>query len=145
MGTLYDQDIAAWARLQAALLRDRQWDKLDVEHLAEEIADLGLRDSWELGQRFALLLSYLLKWQNYPERRGRSWASTLRNQRMHIACMLEDAPILTTMLADDEWLSVVWKDARDAGVHQGELDYDAMPLHWPWPVAQVLSQDFFPE
>ena len=33
----YEDDVAAWAEQQVALLRERRWGLLDVEHIAEEI------------------------------------------------------------------------------------------------------------
>ena len=32
----YDEDFAAWLAAQATMLRERRFDELDVEHLAEE-------------------------------------------------------------------------------------------------------------
>lgn len=41
MTALYQQDILAWARQQATLLRAGRFSELDIEHLAEEIEDVG--------------------------------------------------------------------------------------------------------
>ena len=38
---LYDTDFYAWTQQQARLLREVRDNRLDVEHLAEEVADLG--------------------------------------------------------------------------------------------------------
>ena len=37
----YDTDFYTWTRAQAEALRHKYWAALDVDHLAEEIADLG--------------------------------------------------------------------------------------------------------
>ena len=37
----YDTDFYAWTQTQAAALRAKDLAALDLEHLAEEIADLG--------------------------------------------------------------------------------------------------------
>jgi hypothetical protein len=44
--TLYDEDFYAWTQQQAALLRrqPRAGNELDLEHIAEEIEDLGRSD-----------------------------------------------------------------------------------------------------
>ena len=44
MGTLYDDDVVAWAEQQAALIRARQWSLVDVDNIAEEIEDVGKSD-----------------------------------------------------------------------------------------------------
>lgn len=48
MGTYYDHDVVAWAKEQAALLRAGRFSVLDVEHIAEEIEDVGKSEqrSW---------------------------------------------------------------------------------------------------
>lgn len=91
MGTRYDQDIAAWAQEQAALLRDRQWEQLDFEHIAEEIAELNLLERHELAHRYVILLSHLLKWRYQPERRCSSWRNTIHHQRSRIERLIARA------------------------------------------------------
>jgi hypothetical protein len=46
MTIAYEEDVAAWALEQVALLRSGQWALLDVEHIVEEIEDMnaGLTD-----------------------------------------------------------------------------------------------------
>jgi hypothetical protein len=67
---LYATDIIAWASDQARLLRTGRLDRLDVEHLAEEIEDVGKSEQRELASRMAVLLAHLLTWQFQPQRRG---------------------------------------------------------------------------
>jgi hypothetical protein len=63
MGTLYEKDVVAWASEQAALLRAGQFSAIDVEHIAQEIEDVGKSEKRELASRMAVLLAHLLKWQ----------------------------------------------------------------------------------
>jgi hypothetical protein len=37
----YEGDVVAWAQEQARLLRARRFDALNIEHIAEEIEDVG--------------------------------------------------------------------------------------------------------
>lgn len=69
----YQNDILAWSQEQARLIRSRRFDLLDLEHIAEEIEDVGKSEQRELANRFAVLLAHLLKWRYQPERRGASW------------------------------------------------------------------------
>jgi hypothetical protein len=41
LDALYETDFYAWAREQAALLRAGRFRELDLEHLVEEVEDLG--------------------------------------------------------------------------------------------------------
>ena len=45
----YEADFYQWSLEQARLLRSGEWEAVDVEHLAEEIEDMGksLRRKWE--------------------------------------------------------------------------------------------------
>ena len=56
---IYDEDIIAWSREQARQLRAGRFDLLDIEHLAEEIEDVGRSEQRELASRMAVLLAHL--------------------------------------------------------------------------------------
>jgi hypothetical protein len=45
---LYDEDFFEWTRRNAELLRAGQLQQADIEHIAEEIEDMGKRDRREL-------------------------------------------------------------------------------------------------
>ncbi len=140
--TRYEDDIAAWATEQSALLRARRFDAVDIEHIAEEIDDVGKSEQRELANRMALLLSHLLKWQLQPERRGASWQLTIRNQRRGIARRLRDTPSLRPRLQDPDWLQGAWDDAvAKAAVETGLAEF---PDHCPWTREQLLSEAWLP-
>jgi len=77
----YDDDVAAWASEQAALMRAGRSDQLDLEHIAEEIEDVGKSERRELASRMAVLLAHLLEWKYQPERQSNSWCRTIKEQR----------------------------------------------------------------
>lgn len=143
VGTAYATDIVAWAREQAALLRSGQLSALDIEHMAEEIEDVGKAEQRELARRVAVLLAHLLKWQHQPGRRGSSWTRTLKEQRKAIAAALRQTPSLKASLTDADWLAGVWADAVTKAIDETGLD--SFPEDCSWPMIQVLSEDFFPE
>lgn len=70
--TRYEDDIHAWAKEQAELLRASQLDRIDARNLAEEIADVGEREYDKLESALCVLLTHMLKWDYQPERRSRS-------------------------------------------------------------------------
>lgn len=143
MGTAYETDIVAWAKEQAALLRSGQLSALDIEHIAEEIEDVGKSEKRELASRMAVLLAHLLKWQHQPSRRGSSWTRTLKEKRKAIAAALRQTPSLKASLTDADWLAGVWADAVTKAIDETGLD--SFPEDCPWPMIQVLSEDFFSE
>ena len=74
----YDGDIVAWADEQARLLRSGLFSQLDIEHIAEEVEDVGKSEQRELENRLAVLLAHPLKWQYQPVRRGKSREAAIR-------------------------------------------------------------------
>jgi hypothetical protein len=92
MSHRYETDVIAWAEEQAAFLRSGNLAALDIEHLAEEIEDVGKSERRELASRLAVLAAHLLKWQFQPNRRGNSWRRTIKEQRRAIAAHLIETP-----------------------------------------------------
>ncbi|MEX8503970.1 DUF29 domain-containing protein [Leptothrix ochracea] len=143
MGTLYEQDVMAWASEQAALLRAGKLAAIDIEHIAQEIEDVGKSEKRELASRMAVLLAHLLKWQYQPGRRGNSWSRTIKEQRKALAAALRQTPSLNATLTDPDWLAGTWADAVTKAIDETGLD--TFPEDCPWAMAQVLMQEFLPE
>ena len=142
MGTTYESDVVAWANEQAALLRAGKLSAIDIEHIAEEIEDVGKSEQRELASRMAVLLAHLLKWQTQPERRGNSWRNTIRAQRKEIAYGLEEAPSLRAKLVESRWLDMVWSKAIAQAFD--ETGIDNLPDACPWTMDEVLAADWLP-
>lgn len=114
MGTRYEEDVIAWSLEQAALLRAGKLSVIDVQHIAEEIEDVGKSEQRELSNRMAVLLCHLLKWKYQPERRGASGETTIHTQRNSIARRIRKTPSLKASLADPDWWADAWDDAIEA-------------------------------
>ena len=146
MSTAYEDDVIAWSERQAALLRARRWDLLDLETIAEEIEDVGKSEKRALQSRMAVLLAHLLKWKCQPGRRSHSWRNTIREQRAAILIDLKKCPSLKTLLTDPDWLEQTYHLAKArtyADTEQQELE--DLPERLPWTVSDALSAGFLPE
>ena len=143
MNTSYNTDVVAWANEQARLIREGKFDQLDLEHIAEEIQDVGKSEQRELSSRMAVLLAHLLKWQHQPDRRTRSWTITLKNQRARIALAIKVTPSLKNSLTDEDWKTEAWLDALTQA--RKETGLDEFPEVCPWSMAEVLTEDWLPE
>ena len=139
---LYDTDVVAWANEQARLLRSGRLDQLDIEHIAEEIEDVGKSEQRELASRMSILLAHLLKWQFRPKRRGASRETTIRTRRTSIERRLHRTPSLSGSLKDPDWWADAWDDALDAATH--ETGIADLPLTCPWGLDQVLGHAWLP-
>jgi hypothetical protein len=58
---LQEQDFSLWAQQTAQLLRDRRFNEIDVEILAQEVEDLGKSERRAIGSYLTVLLTHLLK------------------------------------------------------------------------------------
>lgn len=138
----YEMDVVAWAKEQAQLIRDGKFALLDLEHIAEEIEDVGKSEQRELANRMALLLTHLLKWQFQPERQGNGWARTIKERRNGVLNRLEEMPSLKAKLADLKWRNGVWSDA--VAQASDETGLACFPESCPWKMADVLTHEWLP-
>jgi hypothetical protein len=138
----YESDVIAWAKEQAAFLRAGNFAALDIEHIADEVEDVGKSEQRELETRMALLLCHLLKWQFQPERRGASWEVTIKVQRRGVASRLKRTPSLKADLNDPEFWDLIWGDALTQAIK--ETGIENFPASCPWTVEQILDPAFFP-
>ena len=143
--TSYDKDVILWSEEQARLLRARRFAELDIEHLADEIEDVGKSEKRELANRMAVLLAHLLKWSRQPENQTNSWRSTIIIQRKRIALAIKETPSLKAVMRDRDWQDAVWLDAlAQAGKETGLAEED-LPEICPWTIDQVVDPEFWPE
>jgi len=137
---LYETDFYAWTLEQSKLLSLGQWQSLDIANLVEEIESLGKQQKQELRNRLGVLIGHLLKWDFQPELRGKSWRSTIIEQRDRITLHLEDNPSLKFYL--DQGVIDAYKLARSLVVRETPLDYPDLPSDCPYTLSQILDPKF---
>jgi hypothetical protein len=141
----YDKDVILWSKEQARLLRAGRFSELDIEHLADEIEDVGKSEKRELANRMAVLLAHLLKWSRQPENRTSSWRATINDQRKRIALAIKETPSLKTVMRDPDWREDVWLDARAQARKEMGLAEEDLPEACPWTMEQAADAGFWPE
>jgi hypothetical protein len=140
----YEEDIVAWSAEQARLIRAGHFDHLDLEHIAEEIEDVGRSEQRELTNRMGLLIGHLLKWAYQPERRGASREKTIKAQRKDLLYLLDDSPSLRRKLDDPRWIDVAW--SKGVALAVDETGLDCFPETCLWSLSdQVLNPDCWPD
>ena len=139
----YDEDICAWAFEQARFLREGRFELLDIEHLADEIEDVAKAELRELTKQMSALLGHLLKWYYLRAERTGSRSALIEAQRLRIADILEDSPSLRAEIDEPGTAQVIWADAlAQAATDSGR---DLFPSECPWPIDDVLSEDWLPK
>jgi len=141
----YETDVISWAKEQAAFIRAGRFDLLDIEHIADEIEDVGKSEKRELESRMAILLAHLIKWQYQPDRRGKSWQHTITEQRKKVAQRILNTPSLKVEVNKLDWWPGVWADALDIATRETGFLYERFPLECPWEYCQITNAEFWPE
>lgn len=144
MAATYETDIIAWANEQASLLRAGRLSSIDIDHIAEEIEDVGKSEQRELSSRMAVLLAHLLKWKIQPSHRSPSWEATIHAQRNSIERRLKKTPSLVASLSDPDWQADAWDDAVALAAKETDIEFSDFPESCPWTNDQILSCDFYP-
>lgn len=135
----YDHDFYGWALAQSTLLREGRLDRIDTEHIAEEIEDLGRAEFNKLIGALRVLATHLLKWDHQPERRSRSRINTISAQRLEIADLLTDNPALKSRFADAT--ERAYRQARLTASTETGLDPDTFPETSPYQSEALLTRD----
>ena len=138
----YETDVVAWANEQAWLIRNKKFELLDIEHIAEEIEDVGKSEQRELASLMAMLIAHLLKWQFQPEHRRAGWERAIKEQRKALEFHIKQVPSLKSKLFNSEWQGAVWADAVTIAIKETAIEN--FPETCPWTVENILSQNWLP-
>ena len=150
--TLYDRDLQLWIEQTIQQLQNREFAALDVEHLIEELVDLGRAEKNALKSNLTILLAHLLKLRvqnDVPEQMKGSWYSSVLEHRQRVLDNLADTPSLKSLLVD--MVEKAYQSGRKLAVKEGRLakfgvrvpaenDY---PIICPFEIEQVLDEDFY--
>jgi len=142
MTTLYETDFVEWTEKQVQLLRAEEFEKVDWNHVIEEIESLGISQQRELNSRLVKLLMHLLKWQFQEPHRSRSWEATIVHQRGEIEWLLDHNPSLRARLS--EFVSKAYRSAiREASAETG-LPRATFPTACPYTLEKIMDDEFLP-
>ncbi len=137
------KDFYAWTQQQADLLRNKNFDQVDLDHLIEEIEIMGNSEVRELELRFTVLLMHLLKWQYQPTLQTRSWVLTIKEQRRRIIKRLQQSPSLKSKL--QEIINDAYELARGDASDETGLSESVFPETCPWEYLQFIDMEFWPK
>lgn len=140
---LYERDFYKWSIETAARIRNRDFEGIDWNNIAEEIESLGRSDKRELSSRIQRVLIHLLKWQLAQGKRPDSWLNTLDEQRMQLRGLLDQSPSLRRFIHEAVRNEYGWAAKRAA--REMRLDKSQVPKECPFTPEQVLDDEFFPE
>ena len=136
--TLYDTDFVEWSARTAELVRAGRLDEVDLEHVAEEIEDLGKRDRWAVQSQMVRLLLHQIKRKIQPERETASWRHSIAESRKRIRVRLKDSPSLRRFLEAE--LQDIYTDALHDALFETGVKNPGLPEQCPFPLDQLLDR-----
>ncbi|MBE9126554.1 MULTISPECIES: DUF29 domain-containing protein [unclassified Coleofasciculus] len=150
--TLYDRDLQLWIEQTIQQLQNHEFESLDIEHLIEELVDLGKSERNTLKSNLKILLAHLLKLKiqhDVPDSMKASWYSSVVEHRQRVLDNLTDAPSLKSFLV--EAVEKTYPDGRKVAIKEGILakfgvrvpEESEYPIMCPFSVEQILDEDFY--
>jgi len=132
--------VYSWALQQCAFLEGRQFDRLDVAHLIDEVGDVGRREYDKLESALEVLLMHILKWDHQPERRSRSWSLTIEEQRYRVERQLADNPGLKARR--EEAVEEAFRLGRLRALRETGVDPRSVPIMCPYDWDAIMQRAY---
>ena len=150
--TLYDRDLQLWIEQTIGQLKNHQFESLDIEHLIEELIDLGKSEKNALRGNLMILLAHLLKLQvqqDVPDSMKGNWYSSVLEHRQRVLNNLADTPSLKSFLV--EAVEKAYPEGRKLAIKEGQLakfgvrvpEESMYPMICPFSIEQILDEDFY--
>jgi hypothetical protein len=141
----YETDFVLWAETQAAALRDRRFEELDLANLIEEVDDLSKRERDAVRSHLKQLVAHLLKFEHQPERATQSWHDTIEAEAEAIAEAFDDTPSLRGSLKES--MAKAYPRARRLARKETNLPLKTFPETptpelWRAVHAAIAGEDF---
>lgn len=144
MDALYSKDFFAWAAKTAQLIKERRFDDVDWESVAQEIEALGRSEQRAIRSHLVILLQHLLKWQYQSEYQSRSWRNSINNARDDLAELLDENPSLKGDFLTDS-LPGAYSKARKKASDETTIYLENFPEDCPYSLEEILDSRFLPK
>ena len=141
LSSIYEEDYQQWLDKTVLLLKNRQVDSLDYEHLIEELEALGREQKNAVESLVIQVIQHLLfyqYWSSQREDNQRHWRGELIGFRTQLELRL------TTNLRNhlSNRLDYLYGKARKMAEVKTDLK---LPSASPYTLADILDEDWLPE
>lgn len=139
---LYEKDAFQWYNENAKLLREKKFELIDTENLAEEVESMGRAERDKLESFLIQLFLHLLKWKYQPNRRGSSWEISIKKQRRHIQDHLAENPSLKGHIS--QICKKAYYYSKLDAIEETGLSLETFPEEIPFTFEEALKDEWFP-
>jgi hypothetical protein len=141
LSSIYEEDYQQWLDETVLLLKNRQVDSLDYEHLIEELEALGREQKNAVESLVIQIIQHLLfyqYWSSEREDNERHWRGELIGFRTQLELRL------TTNLRNhlSNRLDYLYGKAKKMAEVKTDLK---LPSASPYTLADILDEDWLPE
>jgi len=109
-----------------------------LDYLYQNMAN---RDKREFLSFLTLAMMHILKWKHQPEKRSKSWATTIQNARDEMEILREDVPSITHSYIEENWDKAFGRAVKRANFEM-KLDkkqaFQPVPLTW----SEVIEKEY---
>jgi hypothetical protein len=141
-----------WTEQTIQQLQNHEFESLDIEHLIEELVNLGKSEKNTLISNLKIFLTHLLKFKiqhDVPDSMKGSWYSSVIEHRQRVLDNFADTPSLKSFLM--EAVEKAYPDARKVAIKEGKLakfgvrvpEDSKYPITCPFSIGQILNEDFY--
>lgn len=116
---LYERDFQLWIEQTISSLETKQFNSLDIEHLIEELKELGKSEKRALESNLMVLLAHLLKLmvqQDAPDSMKQSWYRSIIEHRQRVIIAIKNTPSLKSYL--ETALEIAYPDGRNLAIQE---------------------------
>lgn len=134
----YEDDFVLWVETQAKLLRNRDFERLDIVNLLDEIEGIAGHLCMQLENQMVILLQHLLNCRVQPTQTGKGWPTVIRRERREMALLLKQSPSLRRTLP--EVVAYAYPHAVIEAADDTGFAADRFPAECPWTVGEILGE-----
>ncbi|MGK7880765.1 MAG: DUF29 domain-containing protein, partial [Crocosphaera sp.] len=139
---LYNKDYCLWLEETVQLLKEGRLTELDINNLIEEIEDMGRSEKKAVKSNLKIVLCHLLKYKYQPEKRSRSWLSTIFEHRDRLEDDFAESPSLKRYF--DQVFEPCYQKARKQASIETGFPLETFPINCPFTTEEVLDMDYLP-
>ena len=141
---LYEREYDRWLSETIELLKNRQFDRVDYEHLIEELAALGRSEKTAVKSLILSIIIQLLLyqfWTTERERNSNHWAAEIITFRVQLENKLTTD--LSKFLELELELENIYENARL--IAEKKTGLKNLPIICPYSLRQILEKQWFPD
>lgn len=138
MSTLYETDFSAWLLEQMEYIRKRDFAHLDIEHLLEEMEEMGGSYKDAIDSHLTNLMLHMLKTEHQPDMRCNSWSASIVNARVAIQRISRKNPSLKKY--PQEIMDSCYQDAVKGASKESGIAINIFPKECPWTLKEILGE-----